>query len=89
MFCRSEELVDVSSEVLPEVYGGRAKFRSLRRAVALVRQGRRAIPDDSGDDDDDERDVRVPVFHLFKSTMFWLMFMSCLVAWISKVCLIG
>ncbi len=86
-FCRSMGLIDVSSDVLPEAYGGRAKFRNLRRAVALVRGGKRAIPDDS--DDDDELDVRVPVFHLLKSTLFWLMFMSCLVAWICKVSLGG
>ena len=80
IFCRSKESIDVSYDVLPEAYGGRAKFRNLRRAAAIVRQGQRTIPDDS---DDDEQEVKVPVFHLLKSTIFWMIFSSCFVAWVA------
>lgn len=87
VFCGITELRDSvrSPDVVPEAYGGQAKLRSLRRAVAIVKRARgpAVIPDD----DDDVRDgavrSRVPVlFDPFKSTLFWLLFSVCLTMWL-------
>lgn len=81
-FCRSRgslALSRLSPDVVPEAYGGRAKLRSLRRAVAMVRQGRMRIPDDS--DAEGEEWEQVPI-HPLKSTLFWVLFSLCLVVWV-------